>query len=473
MAERVLILRRFVAGLVLVLLAACSRPPELVRRPEHPPPALLIRDVPVLDVEAGTLVPHRDVLLVGDRVSRVAAAGTVSPPPGAATIAGGGATLLPGLIDMHGHVGGNPAPPWRGGLPDLDANLRAYLYCGVTTILDPADIASQIFPRRERVERGELLGPTIYAAGPMFTAPGGHPVPVLRQLAPWWLRWYLIPRLAVQVDTPEAARSAVDEVVGKGADVIKIGVDHLPDQAPRIRGEVLAAVVDEARRRGVRAVAHIGTVEDALDAARAGVAAWMHGVYKERIADETIPELAAFRIPMVATTVVFESYALIGQGPRPPTPLERETAPADVLAAFDHVPASYDFSFFGPYLEKMRAQRGAWRDNVRRLHEAGVTILAGSDMQAGVFPGAGLHRELHLLAESGLTPAQAIRAATLDAARFLADGKEPDFGVVAEGKRADLLLVDGDPTQNLDALARIRAVVKGGVVLERRAIGGS
>ena len=152
-------------------------------------------------------------------------------------------------------------------------------------------------------------------------------------------------------------------------------------------------------------------------------------------------------------------------------PLEREIAPADVLAAFDHVPAGYDFGLFGPYLEKMRAQRQAWRDNVRRLHETGVTILAGSDMQAGVFPGAGLHRELHLLAESGLTPAQAIRAATLDAARFLADGKEPDFGVVAEGKRADLLPVDGDPTQDLDALARIRAVIKGGVVLERRAIG--
>ena len=442
-----------------------------MRRPEHPPPALLVRDVSVLDVEAGVLVRHRDVLLVGERVSRVAAAGAVSPPPGAATIAGGGATLLPGLIDMHGHVGGNPAPPWVGGMPDLDANLRAYLYCGVTTILDPADIASQIFPRRERVRRGELLGPTIYASGPMFTAPGGHPVPVLRQLAPWWLRWYLIPRLAMQVDTPEEARRAVDEVVGKGADVIKLGVDHLPDQAPRIGGEVLAAVVDEARRRGVRAVAHIGTVEDALDAARAGVAAWMHGVYKERIPDETVPVLAAFQIPMVATTVVFESYALIGQGPRAPTPLERETAPADILAAFDHVPASYDFGLFGPYLEKMRAQRQAWRDNVNRLHEAGVTILAGSDMQAGVFPGAGLHRELHLLAESGLTPAQAIRAATLDAARFLADGKEPDFGVVAEGKRADLLLVDGDPTRDLDALARIRAVIKGGVVLERRAIG--
>src|SRR5439155_1604941 len=124
---------------------------ELVRRPEHPPPALLVRDVSVLDVDAGALVPHRDVLLIGDRVSRVAAAGAVSPPPGAATVAGDGATLLPGLIDMHGHVGGNPAPPWGGGLPDLDANLRAYLHGGVTTSLDPPDSASQLFPRRGRV----------------------------------------------------------------------------------------------------------------------------------------------------------------------------------------------------------------------------------------------------------------------------------------------------------------------------------
>src|SRR2546429_3777655 len=152
----------------------------------------------------------------------------------------------------------------------------------------------------------------------MFTAPGGHPVPVLRQLAPWWLRWYLIPRLAVQVDTPEAARAAVDEVVGKGADVIKLGVDHLPDQAPRIGGEVLAAVVDEARRRGVRAVAHIGTVEDALDAARAGVAAWMPGVYKAPIPAGGSPVPAGCPIPMGATPGGVRAAPPRGQGPRRP-----------------------------------------------------------------------------------------------------------------------------------------------------------
>jgi imidazolonepropionase-like amidohydrolase len=85
----------------------------------------------------------------------------------------------------------------------------------------------------------------------------------------------------------------------------------------------------------------------------------------------------------------------------------------------------------------------------------------------GVFPGAGLHRELRLLAETGMTPAETIRAATLDAARFLAHGGEPEFGIIAEGKRADLLLVEGDPTIDLRSLANIRAVIKDGVVLER------
>jgi imidazolonepropionase-like amidohydrolase len=458
--------RRLLAALA-VLTACGSHAPELVRRPAQAPDAVVFRDVSVLDVEAATTIPHRDVLVVGDRIVAVTAANTAQTPPSVRTIAGAGATLVPGLVDMHGHVGNNPAPPWLAGMPDPDAYLRAYLYCGVTTVLDPADMSNHAFARRDRVARGELLGPTIYAAGPMVTAPDGHPIAVLRQLAPWWIRWYLIPRIAVPVDSPAEARAAVDRIADMGADVVKFSVDRVPDDGPRIRREVLEAGVDQARRRGVRAIAHIGTTEDALDAAHAGIAAWMHGVYKERIPDEYIPVLAGFRIPMVATLVVFESYAAAGQGPRAATPLETETVPAAILGAFYPVPASYDSARFAPYLDRLRAQRAAWRDNVRRLHAAGVTILAGSDMQTGVFPGAGLHRELHLLLEAGLTPVEAIRAATLDGARFLAAGKEPDFGLVAAGKRADLLLVDGDPTLDLDALARIRAVMKGGVVLER------
>jgi len=457
-----------VAGCLLLLgMSACGRARDLVRRPATVPPALLITDVSVLDVETGTLAPNRDVLLVADRIASIGTVGQTHPPADTRTIAGTGATLLPGLIDMHGHIGISSAPTWISLLPDPDRNMRAYLYCGVTTVLDPGDLGTHAFTRRAQVARGELLGPRIFAAGPLVTAPGGHPVALLQRLAPWWIRWYVIPRLTRQVDSPAAARAAVKEICGLGADVIKLAVDRIPAAAPRIRREVLAAAVDEAKQHGVRAVAHIGTLEDALDAADAGVAAWMHGVYKERIPDDQIARLAAFHIPMVATIGIFESYAVLGQGPRIPTTLERETVEADILTAFDHVPETDAITFFQPYLNSLRGLRAAWRDNVRRLRAAGVTILAGSDTQSGVFPGAGLHRELQLLTEAGLTPAEAIRAATIDAARFLANGTEPEFGTIAAGKRADLLLVDGDPTVDLDALARIRSVIKGGVQLER------
>ncbi len=459
-----------VCAISIALLTACGKKEaDLVRLPASKPAAVLIKDVAVLDVETGSIAPHRDVLLADGRISLVMERGKVTVPPGAVELSGAGATLLPGLIDMHGHVGNAPEPSWLGKLPNPNRNLQSYLYSGVTTVLDPADMSNQAFVRRAQVKSGELLGPRIFAAGPIVTATGGHPVPIFENLAPWWIRWYLIPRFTRQVDTPEQARAAVKEIAGLGADVIKLSVDHIPADAPRIQREVLRAAAAEARALGVRAVAHIGTVEDAVDAAEAGASLWVHGVYKERIPDGEIARFAAFHIPMVATMAVFESYALLGQERRMPTPLERETVSPEVLEAFNNVPQSKRLEYFRPYLDQIRPLRPAWRENVRRLRAAGVTILAGSDTQAGVFPGPGLHRELHLLAEAGFTPAEAIRAATSDAARYLNNGKEPEFGIVREGMLADLLLVEGDPTADLDALARIRAVIKGGVPLERKA----
>lgn len=457
--------RSFVGLAVVVVLAGCGKAgPDLVRRPQIQPPGILINDVSVLDVETGRLVPHRNVLVAGDRIKAIES--VPIPASGALVVDGEGATLVPGLIDMHGHIGGSSAPVWSGEFPDAELNARAFLYCGVTTVLDPGDRDDEAFERRERFRRGELLGPHVYAAGPLVTARGGHPVGVIQDIIPWWIRWYLVPHYTRQVDTPEEARRAAVEIAELGADVMKLVVDRVPAGAPRIRNEVMAAAIEAAHARKLRAVAHIGTTEDAIDAGRAGIALWVHGVYRERIPDEAIATLAGFEIPMVATIGVFESWALLGEGPRVPTQLERETVAPDTLAAFDRVPDGYQ-SKFQPFVESLRPLRPVWRDNVRRVRAAGVTILAGSDMQSGVFPGAALHRELGHLTEAGLTPAEAIRAATIDAARFLANGQEPDFGVVAVGKRADLLLVDGDPTQDLSALSRIRMLVQDGALIER------
>ena len=456
-------------------LAACQEPVEpLVWLPQVAPQSVLIKHVGVLDVASGAVEQDREVLLSGGRIHGIGASGTLKAAEGATVIDGTGATLLPGLVDMHGHLGNPPEAAWTSRRPDPERNMRSFLYCGVTTVLDPAAVTPRVFDHRARVAAGTLLGPRIYTSGPMLTAPGGHPVAMLDKTVPWPFSWYFISRTTRELATTDQAREAVRELAGLHADVIKLTVDRIPNDVPRLDNDVIAAAAAEAKRAGIRAVAHIGSFEDAKDAAEAGAALWVHGVYKERLTDEQVAQLAAYKIPMVATLYVFDQYALLGQQPRVPTPLERETAKAEVLAAFNHPPKdSKRAAYFGPYLQALRPLRQAWRDNVRRLRAAGVTILAGSDAQTGVFPGPGLHRELALLTEAGMTPAEAIRAATLDGARFLANGQEPEFGIVAEGKVADLLLVEGDPTKDLRALARIRAVFKGGVPLERRALGAT
>jgi imidazolonepropionase-like amidohydrolase len=378
---------------------------------------------------------------------------------------------MPGLIDVHGHIGNSPLPAWVARFPDPDRNLLSYLYCGVTTVLDPADLASDAFARRAAVASGEKLGPRIFAAGPMFTAPGGHPVAALRLLVPWWLRWYVLPRFTRQIGTPEAARAAVAALAPERPDVIKTVVDALPLDGPILAPEVLRATVDEAHARGIRVVAHVGTVADALEAADAGVDAWMHGVYKERIPDEIVPRFAAAHMPCVATINVFDSYADLSEGQRSPTELERQTVDHVALASFVPVPKDYDYAAMQPFFRLLAATREARRENVRRLHAAGVTILAGADAQMGVFPGPGLHRELGKLVEAGLSPAEALRAATGDAARFVARSDDPEFGIVGEGKIADLLLVEGDPTTDIGVMSSIRAVFQGGVMLERHPVG--
>jgi imidazolonepropionase-like amidohydrolase len=231
--------------------------------------------------------------------------------------------------------------------------------------------------------------------------------------------------------------------------------------------EIASAVVARARSHGLRVVAHIGTTQDAIDAADAGVALWVHGVYKERIPDDQIAKLAGYGIPVVATIEVFDRYARGQHGPIVPTRLERETVHASVLDAFWPIPEDFEVGGLRSWLDLANATLDARIDNVRRLHRAGVTILAGSDTQSGVFPGAGLHRELAHLVRAGMTPTEAIRAATLDSARWLANGAEPDSGTVAVGKRADLILVEGDPSADIAALENIRQVFLAGVPVVR------
>ncbi len=468
-------MRRVIALAVVVTLAACAeKPSPLVTRKPGPHPKTRIARVFVWDGRADRLIPPKDVIIENGRITEMLAPGG-KPTEGELVIDGTGAILMPGLIDVHGHTGSNSAPSWSGAgrFPDAERNLQSYLYAGVTTVLDPGDIAPDVFDRRAAVATGELLGPQIFAAGPMFTVPGGHPVGAMHVLVPWWIRWYVQPRMTREVATPADARAAVDALLPSKPDVIKVMVDAVPLAAPILGGEILRAVVDEARKHGVRTVAHIGTVADALAAADAGVAAWMHGVYKERIPDEMIPRFKAAGIPYVATSFVFDDYADIWEGKRESTQLERETVAPEVLASFAAIPREEQPPEFQKFFELLPPTRAVRCDNVRRVSAAGVRVLAGADAQLGVFPGPALHREIAILIRCGLSPKLALEAATSAAASFIANTYEPDFGLARIGKRADLIMVGGNPLIEPEAIDDIRMVMKDGVVLDRHPLPGS
>ena len=459
-----------VAYVALFLTACGEQPPTVTVVPRAiEEDSILIQNVSVFDSESLQLQSNMDVLITGDRITSLAPTGG-AVPGNALVISGEGATLVPGLVDMHGHLTTTTGPTWEFSLPDPEANLLGYAYAGVTTIFDPNDTSDEAYSRRERVQRGELIGPRIFTTGRMLTHDEGHPRSLVRQLAPWWIRWYLTPKIATAVNSEQDAIDEVNKRADAGADAIKLVVDSIPLDAPELEAGLVAAISAQAGKRGLRTVAHIGTTEDAITAAENGVSLWVHGVYKERIPDDKIAQLVSYGIPMVPTSEVFDRYGRAGQGPIEVTPLERDIVYQPVLESFYPLPDDFDLGPLESWQVLMQNTRQARLDNVRRLHAAGMTILAGSDMQSGVFPGASLHREMVTLVNAGMTPAEVIHSATLASARWLTSDADPDFGLIAAGKHADLLLVEGDPTEDIHALANIREVILRGALLDRQPV---
>ena len=459
---------RAAAALILAFAAACAREAPLVSRPPGASRSLVVRNVRVFDAPGASLLEGlRDVVV---RDGRIAAIG----PPGLAAadlpaVDGRGGTLLPGLVDVHTHTGSTPNPPWKVSLlPDVGENLAAFLYAGVTTVLDLGSLSPAVFQEREHLATGARLGPHLYAAGPIFTAPGGHPAEVLRAWLPWYLRGYVLARATREVATPDEARRAVAALLPERPDVLKLAIDAGASDVPRLAPETIAAIAAAGHAARVRSIAHIGSSAEAVDAVRAGVDALAHAPWRDELTDEAVAIIAGARVPVVVTLAIWDLAGAPRTGAPDFLPIEREVAQPAVIAALLAPPPPPDAAT-AAFQHAAAAAHDARRRNVAKLRAAGVPVLAGSDAcNAGDFPGAGLHLELAKLVEAGLTPGEALRAATWENARFLA-GESADFGEIAVGKRADLVLVAGDPTARIGDLGKITHVVLGGTVLERRA----
>ncbi len=396
------------------------------------------------------------VLLVADgAVTAVGARSELTPPAGAQRVDLSGQTVMPALVSLHGHVGFQDGPSYAAANythANILDHLRRYAYYGVGTIVslgtDAGDIAFDI-----RGEQATVLASTarLRTAGRGLAAPNAGPGALALRSS------------AYGVTSEEEGRRYVAELAARAVDVVKIWVDDRGGTVQKLAPALYRAIIDEARGRGLRVVAHVFYRDDAWELVRAGVDGLAHLV-RDREMDAALIAAIAARGVFVMPNLGVSERRLHADAPGwLDDPFLAESVPAAVRRRA---------------AESLRAQAGdaagareryaAMERSLEKLAAAGARVVLGAD--SGVrdhFFGYAEHRELELMVAAGLTPAEAIVAATSRAAAVLG---LRDVGSLAAGKSADFIVLDADPLDDITNTRRIGAVYLRGAPVDRPAL---
>jgi imidazolonepropionase-like amidohydrolase len=408
-------------------------------------------------ITGGTLInpaaaPLADAVIVitGARIAQVGPAASVKVAAGAQVVDARGKYVIPGLADMHNHLddGGTSRAQNKVG------NLGRVLAAGVTTVFNPA-VPEGDFAKLKAVAAGDAAPyARFFGTGPGLTAEGDQ----LGALSP-------------KPKTAAEAHAVVQKLKALNADAIKVMRDDLTWSSTRrmepMPMDVLQAVVDEAHRQGLKVYAHAPQLSRAKEALRAGTDGLLHGIIDEAVDAEFIGLMKKNGATYVPTLTMFEDVADVAAAARRQGAYWDQLGlqPAGVYQFFASPPGVQIFQTLLNNTAHARERLPVLRGNVKRVFDAGVPVVMGSDTGFfGVFLGAASQLEMELMVEAGLTPAQAIGAATIDAARMI--GREKEQGTIEAGKLADLLILDADPRDDIRAIRRIYRVVKGGVAYD-------
>ena len=397
----------------------------------------VVRAAHMIDVLAGKRVDNAQVIVTDGRITAVGKAGD-AVPAGAEVIDLGPRTLLPGLIDMHVHLTSDPTLGGYRGLEFTDnfgtvvgvANAKKTVEAGFTTVRNVGSANYDDVAIKQGIEMGYVPGPRIVPATYALGATGGHCdstefPPSITVPAP---------QIA---NTPDEFRALVRKVRKYGAEVIKIcatgGVFSKTDSvgAQQMSFEELKAVADEAHMLGMRVAAHAHGTAGINDALRAGIDTIEHA----SLADAESFKLAKAKGAWLDMDIYNDDY-ILAEG-------EKNGVFAESLAK-----------------EKMIGRQQ--RETFRAAHAAGVKLLFGTD--GGVYPNGYNARQFAKMVEWGMTPIEAIQAATTSAAQAL--DRTADVGAIATGRYGDLIAVDGDPLADVHTLEHVAFVMKGGEVVK-------
>ena len=419
-------------------------------------PAVVLEGARLID---GTGKPARDnaaLVIEGDRITAVGVAGKLRYPKGARVIDLRGRTIIPGLISAHSHVGLVTGAANRADAYTREAVLGAlvrYEQYGVTSIVSLGLNRDLVYEVRDQQKQGTVPGASLFTAGRGIGVPSGTPPQPVA------------PDQSYRPTTIDEARAAVREMAGHKVDIVKIWVDDNFGKFAKMPPEMFKAVIDECHKHKLRVASHVFYLADAKAVVAAGVDVLAHSVRDLPVDAELVRALKSRGVFYIPTLSVDESFFVFAEQPevmgddffkRAVNPEQLQMLQGKEYR--DKVQAN-------PSVPKEKAAFDVALRNLKALHDAGVQVAFGTDSGANPerIPGWSEHHELELMVRAGLTPVEAISAATQKSAALI---RASDRGTLEVGKRADLLVLAADPTTDIRNTRQLVSVWHGGREIE-------
>lgn len=451
---------------MMIFWGACSKNANdpLVEKSSHSE-SILIKKVHIFNGRDREIMSPKDVLIQDGIIKSIS--DEIEENPNQIVINGAGQTLMPGMVDAHVHLSGSGAVPWENHKADVIYNLQAYLYAGVTTVYDLGGLAGDISEFSDQIETGEILGPRVFNTHIPITVKNAHPIPLTEIMLPWPLK-SMVNTISPTIDHVSEAPKLIEKYTSKEIDYVKIICDQIPPGSPEMNFEQLQALVAASHKAGKKVFVHIGSPENAMNAIKAGADVLAHGVWRGKLSEEQASFIARSNVPIIYTISGFKNVAHIHNGVFKPNELDQKLVPQEVLVpvTLEKGKDVHQQKVMNNFFKDVSAHSGYWEQNFTLLYQKGARILVGTDSNLpGTYAGSTYYQELDELKNFGMTNFEILTGATfLNAKLFL---EHPDFGFVGVDMQADLLLIDGNPLEDLQLVKKPNLIIKSGEIIKR------